>query len=145
MSGEVERGACEAGTPGAGIEDTEIDGDIGIHVHFPDEVAGAEHGFEEAADNGERGGRGEGEDEVGSGAEEAAAKSAGEEGGVREDPRREAAAEGEVARADNLDGGRIEGIGLGIGTATADDADGMTLGCQVAGKIREELARSMTA
>jgi hypothetical protein len=122
------------------MEDFEIDGDIGIEVHFPDEVAGAEDGLEETADDGERGGSGEGEDEVGPGAEEAAATRAGEEGGVREGAREEAASEGEVGGADDLDGGGIEGIGLGVGTASTDDADGMALGGEAAGEVREELA-----
>src|ERR1019366_9254913 len=95
-TGVVERSAHEAGTPGAGVEDTEIDGDIGIEVHFPDEVAGTEDGLEETTDDAERGGGGEGEGEVRPGAEETAVESAGEEGGVREGARPEAAAEGDV-------------------------------------------------
>jgi len=124
------------------VKDVEIDGDIGIEVHFPDEVAGAEGGLQETADDGERGGGGEGEDEVRPGAEEAAAESARQEGGVRERARQEAAAEGKVRSADDLDGGRIEGIGLGVGVraASTNDADGMALPSEAAGQVREELA-----
>ena len=141
-TGVVERSAHEAGTPGAGVKDTEIDGDIGIEVHFPDEVAGTEDGLEKTTDDAERGGGGEGEDEVRPGAEETAVESAGEEGGVREGARHEAAAEGDVGSADDLDGRRIEGIGLdiGVGTAAADGADGVALGSEAASQIREELA-----
>src|ERR1035437_8118440 len=90
----------------------------------------------------ERGGGGEGEDEVRPGAEETAVESAGEEGGVREGARHEAAAEGDVGSADDLDGRRIEGIGLdiGVGTAAADGADGVALGGEAASQIREEMA-----
>ena len=86
------------------------------------------------------GGGGEGEDEVRPGAKEAEVESAGTEGGVREGACQEGAAEGEVRSAGDLDGGGIKGIGFGVGTASTNDADGMALGGEAAGQVREELA-----
>jgi hypothetical protein len=37
-AGRTERGSYAAGETGAGMEDAEIGGDIGLEVHFPDEV-----------------------------------------------------------------------------------------------------------
>lgn len=136
----VQKRTHDAGQTGAGAKDAEIHGDIGVEVHLPDEVARAEDGLEQASDEGQRGWCGQGQDQVRPGTKEAAAESAGEEGAVGERARKETVAEGQVRGADDLDGRAILGIGLGVGTATTDHADGMALSNQAAGQIREELA-----
>lgn len=132
-AGAIESRTHGARTPGARLHEIEIDCDIGIDIHLPDEVAGSGEGFEEGADDAERRGRGEGEDEIRPGAEEAIAERAGEIGDVREEPRDQAVAERQAGGTDDFDWWGFQAVGLRVGTAGADHAGGVAVGGEQAG------------
>jgi hypothetical protein len=76
----IGEGTDEGGEHGVGVQHTEIDGDIGVKVHFPDEVATAAGEFKQAAEDEGQGGRGQGDDDVRALDAEAVPKDGGQEG-----------------------------------------------------------------
>ena len=140
-AGVIGQGGECAGEEGARAEEAEVDGDAGVEVHFPDDVARAAEFFEEGAEEGEERGRGEGEDEAGFWSAEAPPECAEVEGGIGEEAGGAGAGEGESGGAEDAHGRRgLGGVRVGIAGAGADDGEVVALRGEVTRKAGEELA-----
>ncbi len=130
--GSVSETAC--------FEVVEVDGDIGVDVHLPDEVSRSTQGANQGAEKREEWRRGQGEDKVRAGQGEAAYCSGDVEREIGQYATDPAANEGQRFYAVDLYGGRVARVGDGIATIGGDRVDGVTLGGEATREISEQLA-----
>jgi hypothetical protein len=148
-AGEIGNESGEAFGEAAGTKGLEGDGDVGIEIHFPDDVARAAEALREVPGYAEQGRGGEGEDDLGIGAEDVP-----EGSGVVRAPGGEAGdrrpAEGGRGGVDDVDhhepeiGPGLRGRGAlgrtGVRRPGADDRNALPLVGELRRDISEKLA-----